>query len=584
VTDLRINVPLVVIAVIAEPIAGGDISARVHAAVDTFLRGREESVSADSRVGRMFGHYRIIGLLGRGGMGEVYEAEDTRKGRTVALKILPEQYSQDERFRARFQRESRAAAILQEQHVIPIHDWGEIDGNLYIDMRLVQGATLHELLQKGPLEPARAAHVVSEISSALDAAHAAGLVHRDVKPQNIIVTASDFPYLVDFGIAEASGDSGLTMTGTNIGTLSYMAPERFGDGDATPAVDVYALACVLHEALTGDTPFLDGSMERAIAAHLTSAPPRPSAINPRVPPAFDAVIARGMAKDPRSRYPSASALGRAALEAVSGGPQYDHYPPTTYEQAEPPTALAPSVPPTAYAPVPPTAYAASPPPYAAPPPASPPRYAPPPVYDAEPDPPAAPSRGWVMPAVVVAIVVLLGAVGVLIGLVLSRSTSDEETAKDGPPRTLVDAPGGSGSGSGGDTDTSEPKPPPTPTETPLNQGAPPPMISGPDKSASHQSCDDGFRVNGAGPGTQSRRGSPDTSCFFAQSVLTSYWNQYGNASRDLRTVYAPGAVDCRTVATGNLCRGADFVMTCQARPGNAYITCEGGRDARVYLY
>lgn len=552
-------------------------------------------MGADSRVGRMFGHYKIIGLIGRGGMGDVYQAEDTRKGRTIALKILPEQYSHDERFRTRFQRESRAAAILQEQHVIPIHDWGEIDGNLYIDMRLVQGATLHELLEKGPLEPARAAHIVSEIASALDAAHAAGLIHRDVKPQNIIVTASDFPYLVDFGIAEAAGDSGLTMTGTNIGTLSYMAPERFGDGDATPAVDVYALACVLHEALTGDTPFPDGSMERAIAAHLTSAPPRPSATNPRVSPAFDAVVARGMAKDPTRRYPSASALGRAALEAVGsggGGSLYDHYPSTAYEQAEqPPTAFAPVLPPTAYAPipptarapVPPTAYASAPPPSYSPPPQQPYERSQP-AYAAPVDHPSASqsnSRGWVMPAVVVAIVVLLGAVGVLIGLVLSRGTSDDSVAQDSPgdapTSTMVDA--------GGGTDTDQPKPtPPSATEVPLSQGAPPPMITGPDKSSSGQQCDDGFRVSGSGPGAQSRRGSTDTSCFFAQSVLTSYWNQYGNANRELRTVYAPGSVDCRSVASGSLCRGADFVMTCQARPGDAYITCEGGRDARVYIY
>lgn len=555
-------------------------------------------MGADSRVGRMFGHYKIIGLLGRGGMGEVYQAEDTRKGRMVALKILPEQYSHDERFRARFQRESRAAAILQEQHVIPIHDWGEIDGNLYIDMRLVQGNTLHELLETGPLDPARAAHIVSEIGSALDAAHQAGLIHRDVKPQNIIVTGTDFPYLVDFGIAEASGESGLTMTGTNIGTLSYMAPERFGDRDATPAVDVYSLACVLYEALTGDTPFPDGSMEQSIAAHLTSAPPRPSESNPRVPPAFDAVVARGMAKDPLRRYPTCSALGRAALEAVAsgGGSLYDHYPSTTYEKAEtwdraeePPTAYAPDAPPTARAPVPPTAYPAAPPAY----PSRPPTYSPPPRrYEPQQQPYAAPtgqpatasktdSRGWVLPAVVVAVVVLLGAVGVLIGLVLSRSGSDDPVAQD---PTLV-KPTPTRGAPGGDADTSQPKPlPPTPTEVPVNEGAPPPMISGPDTSASRQTCDDGFRVNGTGPGTQSRRGSVDTSCFFAQSVLTSYWNQYGNASRELRTVYAPGAVDCRSVASGNLCRGADFVMTCQARPGDGYITCEGGRDARVYIY
>ena len=138
-------------------------------------------------------------------MGEVYEAYDTDKGRTVALKILADEYSNDGSFRTRFQRESRAAAILQEPHVIPIHDWGEIDGHLYIDMRLVQGQTLDDLLAKGPLTPSRAVSIVGQVAAALDAAHAEGLIHRDVKPQNIIVTPADFAYLVDFGIAEAHG-------------------------------------------------------------------------------------------------------------------------------------------------------------------------------------------------------------------------------------------------------------------------------------------------------------------------------------------------------------------------------------------
>src|SRR6195952_83474 len=142
-------------------------------------------VASQSRVGQMFGQYKIVGLLGKGGMGEVYEAEDTGKGRTVALKILSSQFSHDESFRTRFQRESRAAAILQEPHVIPIHDWGEIDGNLYIDMRLVRGQDLHETLKRGPLEPARAVSIVAQIGAALDAAHARGLIHRDIKPQNI---------------------------------------------------------------------------------------------------------------------------------------------------------------------------------------------------------------------------------------------------------------------------------------------------------------------------------------------------------------------------------------------------------------
>ena len=272
--------------------------------------------SGGSRVGQMFGHYKLTGLLGRGGMGEVYRAEDTKKGRTVALKILAEQFWQDEKFRTRFQRESRAAAVLQEPHVIPIHDWGEIDGHPYIDMRLVDGQTLQDLLANRPLQPARASFIIGGVAAALDAAHAAGLVHRDVKPQNIIVTPSDFPYLVDFGIAEAKGESGLTMTGMQIGTFAYMAPERFRDKDATPAVDVYALACVLYECLTGKAPFSSNSLEQIMTAHLMMPPPRPSDANRAVATAFDEVIARGMAKEPDDRYGSCGALGRAAQRAV----------------------------------------------------------------------------------------------------------------------------------------------------------------------------------------------------------------------------------------------------------------------------
>jgi serine/threonine protein kinase len=274
--------------------------------------------TANSRLGRTFGKYRLNRLLGKGGMGEVYEAYDTDKRRSVAVKILREQYSEDEQFRTRFQRESHAAAILQEPHVIPIHDWGEIDGNLYIDMRLVKGQTLHELLKTGPLEPERAVAIIDQIASALDAAHAEGLIHRDIKPQNIIVTPVDFAYLVDFGIAESKGDTRLTMAGYQIGSFDYMAPERFNDQPTTPGTDVYSLASVLYEAVTGRTPFASRSLEQAMAAHLNSPPPRPSAVNPGVPVAFDDVIARGMAKEPDDRYGSAGALGRAAQRALKG--------------------------------------------------------------------------------------------------------------------------------------------------------------------------------------------------------------------------------------------------------------------------
>ncbi|HTY31578.1 serine/threonine-protein kinase [Mycobacterium sp.] len=270
-----------------------------------------------SLVGGAFGRYEIRRLLGQGGMGEVYEAYDTNKGRTVALKLLTDRYAEDETYRARFLRESHAAAVLQEPHVIPIHDWGEINGVLYIDMRLVRGQTLHDMLKAGPLEPERATDIIRQIAAALDAAHAEGLIHRDVKPQNIIVTPDDFAYLVDFGIAEAKGDTHLTMVGYQVGTFDYMAPERFGDGDVTALVDIYSLACVLYEALTGAKPFPVQSAEQVIGAHISSPPPRPSAVNPRVPAAFDEVIARGMAKHPDDRYGSAGALGRAAKRALS---------------------------------------------------------------------------------------------------------------------------------------------------------------------------------------------------------------------------------------------------------------------------
>ncbi|WP_433685098.1 serine/threonine-protein kinase [Nocardia sp. CA-119907] len=269
-------------------------------------------------VGSLFGHYRLDRLIGRGGMGEVYEAYDLRKRRTVAIKVLLEKLAQDDGYRERFQREADAAARLREPHVIPIHDYGEIDGRLYIDMRLVDGASLPSVLHThGPMAPADAVSVIRQIAAALDAAHAEGLIHRDVKPDNILLTPDGFAYLVDFGIAHSSADHRLTTHGAVIGSFSYMAPERFRAEHTTPAVDVYSLTCVLYECLTGARPYPGTTDAQIISAHLFEPVPRPSMIRPNVSPALDTVVARGMAKNVRERFSAAGELASAAQAALT---------------------------------------------------------------------------------------------------------------------------------------------------------------------------------------------------------------------------------------------------------------------------
>jgi predicted Ser/Thr protein kinase len=267
--------------------------------------------------GTPFGRYRLLELLGRGGMGEVWRAFDTATDRVVAVKLLPAQLAADEVFQQRFRREAQVAAGLNEPHVVPIHDFGEIDGRLYVDMRLIDGSDLNTVLEGGPVEPARAVRIVEQIASALDAAHRTGLVHRDVKPSNILVTDDDFAYLIDFGIARAAGQTGLTHTGAVVGTWWYMAPERLTGGSADGRSDVYALACVLYECLTGQSPYPGDSLEEQVTGHLTVDPPKPHAVNPAVSAAFDEVIAHGMAKDPEQRYQTARELAGAAAEALS---------------------------------------------------------------------------------------------------------------------------------------------------------------------------------------------------------------------------------------------------------------------------
>ncbi|MEZ0354493.1 serine/threonine-protein kinase PknH/PknJ [Mycobacterium sp. pR1184] len=277
-----------------------------------------------SREGSTFGPYHLKRLLGRGGMGEVYEAEHTVKEWTVAVKLMSDQFSSDPVFRERMKREARTAGRLQEPHVVPIHDYGEIDGKMFMEMRLVEGTDLDSLLKRyGPLTPPRAVAIITQIASALDAAHAAGVMHRDVKPPNILVTRDDFAYLVDFGIASATTDEKLTQLGTAVGTWKYMAPERFTNDEVTYRADIYALACVLHECLTGAPPYRADSAGVLVKAHMSDPVPLPSAVRAGIPKAFDAVIARGMAKKPGDRYASAGDLALAAHEALST-PDQDH--------------------------------------------------------------------------------------------------------------------------------------------------------------------------------------------------------------------------------------------------------------------
>ncbi|WP_433622003.1 serine/threonine-protein kinase [Nocardia sp. CA-120079] len=269
--------------------------------------------------GTPFGRYRLLELLGAGGMGQVYRAHDTETDRVVALKVLSQHLAHDPKYRERFRREAHAAARLSEPHVIPIHGYGEIDGRLYLDMRLVEGHDIAALLGTGPIAKDTAVDYIRQIGSALDAAHRAGLVHRDVKPSNILVTPGDFAYLIDFGIAVSSGDASLTTTGAAIGSFAYTAPERLLHGACDARSDVYSLTCVLYQCLTGSQPFPGDSVEQQITAHLNTPPPRPSA-SAAVPATLDAVIARGMAKNPDDRYRTAGDLATAARAALDATP------------------------------------------------------------------------------------------------------------------------------------------------------------------------------------------------------------------------------------------------------------------------
>ena len=272
-----------------------------------------------------FGPYRLESVLGRGGMGEVFRAFDTEHERIVALKRLAPHLADDPQFRNRFKQEARVAARLRNPHIITIHRFGELDGHLFIDMRFVDGFDAADLVEAvGPLSPDRAVSLVEQVASALDTAHAAGLVHRDVKPSNLLIDREishqlgDFVYLADFGITRSSSalrSYSLTRTGALLGSLDYMAPEQF-DGVVDKRVDIYALTCVLFELLAGQKPYQAAGLPALMHAHLNVAPPAPSQFRPALGTGFDDVVRRGMAKRREERYECAGELAAAARRAA----------------------------------------------------------------------------------------------------------------------------------------------------------------------------------------------------------------------------------------------------------------------------
>ena len=281
-------------------------------------------MTPNSRTAPTFAGCRIEAELGRGGMGVVYRATQLRLERPVALKVMSPELARDERFRQRFERESRLAASIDHPHVIPIYEADEERERLYLVMRYVPGPDLGQLIRReGRLTPARAARITAQVASALDAAHGNGLIHRDIKPANVLIASegqSEHAYLSDFGLTKRlSSETGITRTGVFLGTVDYVAPEQLRGERIDARADTYSLAGLLFHALTGEVPFPRDDDMAKMFAHGQSEPPKPSTLVPGLGTQFDRVIARGMAKDPTERYLSAGDLGRAALAAAQGG-------------------------------------------------------------------------------------------------------------------------------------------------------------------------------------------------------------------------------------------------------------------------
>ena len=266
--------------------------------------------------GEIVADYRIEGVLGEGSMGVVYRATELSRHREVALKVLGERIAGEPEIRARFEREGRVQASLNHDHIVTTYATGDSEHGLFLAMRLIEGPTLKALIRDRELDPRRSLLILSQVAVALDEAHAAGLVHRDVKPQNILVGPGDHVYLCDFGLSRAPNEARLTGTGQFLGTIDYVAPEQIQSEPVTAAGDIYALAAVLCECLTGEVPFPKPTDAATLYAQVMEPPPRLTDRRPELPPAIDEVIARGMAKEPGDRPASATELIDDARRAI----------------------------------------------------------------------------------------------------------------------------------------------------------------------------------------------------------------------------------------------------------------------------
>jgi serine/threonine protein kinase len=281
------------------------------------------TTSTHITVGSTFAGCRIDALAGQGGMGLVFRVTQLDLGRTVALKVSAAELAGEPRFRERFQSESQLAASIDHPNVIPVYEAGESDGVLFLAMRHVPGTDLRAVAEEaGGLEPERVVRIVEQVAAGLDAAHRTGLVHRDVKPHNVLLAEDDHAYLTDFGLSKhATAPGGLTRSGQFVGALDYIAPEQIRGDGADARADVYALGAVLFYTLTGRPPFERDSELSKMYAHLHDPPPSASAAKPGVPPALDAVVATAMDKDSAARYASAGELAQAARAALDGAEQ-----------------------------------------------------------------------------------------------------------------------------------------------------------------------------------------------------------------------------------------------------------------------